>query len=732
MKIRNFVLSALALMGVVVSCQETPEADPAVSVDVTSLEFSEEGGSQTITFTSAASWELRGADEDWIAADPTSGKGSSSTQTITVEVTPNSDKDREATLTIYSSPLAKKSVTVSQKGSKGDGLVGDGSANNPYNVASAIAFTSALTADVVTTEYYYIKGYVSRIAQIETANYGNANFYITDSQDGSGDEFYCFQLMYLNGAKFTSEDQLKTGDEVVVYAQLVNYKGNTPETNGKGSGKLYSINGQAGDPIVEPNKGTPSGTGTEADPFNATAAIQAANALAADVESETAYYIKGFVKSVKSVDTGTYGNANFYITDTAAGDTEEFYCFQIMYLNGDKFTSADQIKAGDEVVVYAKIVNYKGNTPETVGKGSGKLYSINGQKGSETPDPVTGTPSGDGSEANPYNATAALQAASALAADTPTEQFYYIRGFVKNVKSVDTGDYGNANFTITDTAAGDTEEFYCFQVMYIGGAKFTSTDQLAVGDEVVVYAQLVNYKGNTPETNGKGTGKIVSINGNAVVPDYISATPAAITVDSEASAVGIKISANVAWTVASDNADFTVSPASGEGDGMVTVTYTANAASEARTAKITVSSSVKNVEVVITQKAKPAEGASQDVYDFSTMGFANAAEMSKVFEGTSTIEFKQADASNTSKYYDTGAAVRCYPGSTITITSTKTIKSIEFTSTEGDSAKGITTLEVGDADCTAGWSGSEQTVTFKVVSTKNGHRRISKIVVNQE
>jgi len=492
MKIRHFLLGAAALLGFAACQPQNTDAEPAVAVDVTSLEFGEEGGSQTITFTSAASWELRGADQDWIAADPVSGKGSSSSQTITVEVTPNTDKDREATLTIYSSPLAKKSITVSQKGAKGDGLVGDGSLENPYNASSARAFTLALAADVETTDYYYVKGYVSKIVQIETASYGNANFYITDTADGTGDDFYCFQLMYLNGAKFTSEDQLKVGDEVVVHAKFVNYKGNTPETVGKGSGQLYSINGTAGDPIVDPVTGTPEGDGSEANPYNATAAIQAAKALAADVESSEFYYIKGFVKSIKSIDTASYGNANFYITDTAAGDTEEFYCFQIMYLNGAKFTSADQLKVGDDVVVYAKLINYKGNTPETVGKGSGKLYSINGEKGEPIVDPTPGTPEGDGTEANPYNATAAHQAAAALAADTPTESEVYIKGFVKTISSIDTSTYGNASFYITDTAAGDTQEFYVFRTMYIGGEKFSSEDQLKVGDEVVVYAKLVN------------------------------------------------------------------------------------------------------------------------------------------------------------------------------------------------------------------------------------------------
>ena len=39
---------------------------------------------------------------------------------------------------------------------------------------------------------------------------------------------------------------------------------------------------------------------------------------------------------------------------------------------------AGSVKVGDEVVIYGKLVNYQGNTPETA-KGEAYLYSLNGQ-----------------------------------------------------------------------------------------------------------------------------------------------------------------------------------------------------------------------------------------------------------------------------------------------------------------------------------------------------------------
>ena len=50
-----------------------------------------------------------------------------------------------------------------------------------------------------------------------------------------------FRGKYLNNEKFTSEDQIKVGDEVIVYGQLMNYSG----IYELGTGNiLYSINGQ--------------------------------------------------------------------------------------------------------------------------------------------------------------------------------------------------------------------------------------------------------------------------------------------------------------------------------------------------------------------------------------------------------------------------------------------------------------------------------------------------------
>ena len=91
-------------------------------------------------------------------------------------------------------------------------------------------------------------------------------------------------------------------------------------------------------------------------------------------------YVKGKISRILSggtfTESGSYGNASFYIS---ADGTEngEFYIFRTLYFNGEKYTSGTDVKVGDVVVVYGALMNYKGNTPETVA-GESNLYSLNG------------------------------------------------------------------------------------------------------------------------------------------------------------------------------------------------------------------------------------------------------------------------------------------------------------------------------------------------------------------
>lgn len=68
-------------------------------------------------------------------------------------------------------------------------------------------------------------------------------------------------------------------------------------------------------------------------------------------------YVKGIISSIDEIDTGQYGNATYYISDDGSR-ANELMVFRGYYIDGEKFTSSDQIKVGDEVVVVGSLMKY--------------------------------------------------------------------------------------------------------------------------------------------------------------------------------------------------------------------------------------------------------------------------------------------------------------------------------------------------------------------------------------
>lgn len=102
------------------------------------------------------------------------------------------------------------------------------------------------------------------------------------------------------------------------------------------------------------------------------AAINYCKTLEAGVESDKEVYIKGKVVNIKEQFSTNFGNGSFYIADDET--SEKFYIFRSLYLGNKKWTASDpELKEGDEVVVCAKVMNYMGNTPETV---ANKTYLV--------------------------------------------------------------------------------------------------------------------------------------------------------------------------------------------------------------------------------------------------------------------------------------------------------------------------------------------------------------------
>lgn len=253
----------------------------------------------------------------------------------------------------------------------------------------------------------------------------------------------------------------------------------------------------------------PTGSGTAADPFNI-AAVE--KYIDEGGSAETEIYVKGKVVSVKpgSFDP-QYGSLKYYISEDGTA-TNQFYVYNgYAGPNRTKFSGEDALKPGDEVVICGKVDNYQGTKEFLVGN---YIVSLNGQGGTTTPDTPAGEAKGTGTEADPFNSIAANNLATSLGSGEVSDKEYYIKGKIQEIKDQFAAQFGNATFYIADDE--NSQKFLIFRTYYFGGEKWKEGDgQLKIGDEVVVCAKLINYMGNTPETNQGG--KLISVNGKTSI-----------------------------------------------------------------------------------------------------------------------------------------------------------------------------------------------------------------------
>jgi len=237
-----------------------------------------------------------------------------------------------------------------------------------------------------------------------------------------------------------------------------------------------------------------------ADPFSVAEAIAKCQEIGATTDGEI-YYAKGKISSIKEVST-SYGNATFNISDDGSDDNA-LTCFRSFSLDNQKFASEDEIAVGDEVIVCGKLVNYTKDgvvTPEF----SGNVYIYSLKKGS-------GAGGNDGSLAKPYTVKEITALAAELAENETSKADYYFKGKISNIKFTFSAQYGTATFFISDDGTA-ADEFQIYSALYYGGQSWVEGNtQIAVGDEVVIYGKICNYKG-TLETASKKA-YVYSING---------------------------------------------------------------------------------------------------------------------------------------------------------------------------------------------------------------------------
>ena len=231
-----------------------------------------------------------------------------------------------------------------------------------------------------------------------------------------------------------------------------------------------------------------TGAGTADSPYTVSDAIALVNAGSYTSES---VYISGIISQIYAIYT-SYGNANYYISDDGATDTQ-LYIYRGKGLDGDSILTTDYIQVGDTVVICGVLTLY-GSTPEVA---SGN-YLVSLSRPESTGDNTVET-TGSGTADDPYTASDAIALCTAYAY---TSDSVYVKGIISQIDSIFYTYYGNARYYISDDGTTDSQ-FYIYNGYGLNGAKFTAADDLLVGDTVVVYGVLTQY-GSTPEMAAKG------------------------------------------------------------------------------------------------------------------------------------------------------------------------------------------------------------------------------------
>ena len=273
----------------------------------------------------------------------------------------------------------------------------DGGGETPtvqeVTVEQALTVINGLDDNGVTEGEYKVTGYVLDVTE-KPGTHKNITFIIADNTSATAG-LTVFRADKFNKADITNPDLLKKGDLVVVQGKLQKYVKSgtttvTPEISQ--GGVILSINGKTEDDTPDPEAAITNGT--KDNPMTAAQALAYINGFADGFTTTKQYYVKGSVAEIVEINTEK-GNATFTMGGVKV--------FRVKGLENKNIEKSDYLKAGDEVIVLAKLQKYvesdKSITPEL---STGYIYSLNGKTKEGGDDPGPQTLVGDGSKSNPY------------------------------------------------------------------------------------------------------------------------------------------------------------------------------------------------------------------------------------------------------------------------------------------------------------------------------------------
>ena len=259
-----------------------------------------------------------------------------------------------------------------------------GSESNPYTVTEAIALIKTGTAPSTAV---CVKGKITAVTFFN-ATYSSLSYNIAD--EGSSDVIEVYSGKGKDGANFSSKDDLKVGQTVVVKGIVKAFT--------KNDGTIVNEIDKNSTIISIENTGTTTpdnpatGKGSLSDPYNVAEAIAA---IKAGTAPTTQVYLTGIISDVAFYNT-QYKSITYYISDD--GKSKDMQVYSGKGLNGADFASKEDLKVGQKVTILGKIMKFtdkNGNDIMEVDKTS-SIVKIEGEgtggevKPDPTPDPNPG------------------------------------------------------------------------------------------------------------------------------------------------------------------------------------------------------------------------------------------------------------------------------------------------------------------------------------------------------
>lgn len=612
MKLKNLFLGSFALTAMLFaqSCEDKndgPTGAPSIELSTQTLDFKKDGGSKTIKLTATRDWNVTNV-PDWIDVDPKSGNPAENKE-VTVKVLENTGMDRSQEIK-FTIGFDGKTLTVNQKGTgsasytsikdvreKGSGatlgentvvcgvVISSKELNNftsgkilvlQDETAGIELFLSAkhsfargdkVVADLSGASLSEYQGLLQingidlgKVTKISSGNaveakkvniddfmankYESQYVAISDVQVSESDLSKKWYYGTQSGANIT----LVTKDGKNIIVRSGQYSSFKDQTVPQGSGEIKGIAAIFGSDMQLIFSDASDWSGLTGARFTVEAGpakdMTIAEAVAA--AANTVVNLNGLV-------TGAYKNG-FMLTDNTGS---------ILIFEKDKCSA----KVGDKVKVAGTKAVYS-NLPQIASSDAQALAIEVISSGNEVTYPEAKVL--DGAAFDGYSAK--------------TNEYISYTGTV--VKS---NNYYNIE------VAGATARKGSLQ--YIPDS-FGA--EALIGKQVVVTGYFTGLAASSTIVNTM----VTSLNESSA--SYLSVSPLSISAKAGDTSASFDVKGNVTWTVSSDNAAYTVSPASGDGAGTVTVKFAANTKEDAVKVNFTVSTTAdvatKSYTVVLTHQ----------------------------------------------------------------------------------------------------------------------------------